>query len=143
MICLVKFSSYYKTLIHSLSFALVIICCRYWLPSLLKYKFVALRFVSQDAYERAAPLDVSPEPDIIQRVFMLFKGIDASLTSGRDIPGEWFQAEERAKLDADWWREVVGLQGECGVLMDDDSLFRVLEWGGMEVLSKRGVMLQG
>lgn len=109
---------------------------RYWLPSLLKHKFVALRFVAQYAYERAAPLDVSPKPDIVQRVFMLFKGVDLSLNSDQDLPDDWVQAEERAKLDVNLWREVVGLKGERGVLMGDDSLFRVLEWGGMEVLSK-------
>lgn len=67
---------------------------------------------------------------------MLFKGIHVSLTSDSDLSGEWLQAEERAMLDVDWWRDVVGLQGERGVLMDDNSLFRVLEWGGMEILSK-------
>ncbi|KAF6748214.1 hypothetical protein DFP72DRAFT_578678 [Ephemerocybe angulata] len=47
----------------------------YWHPSLLKHKHVALRFLPQSAYERAAPLSVDPTPDVVARIFMLFKGI--------------------------------------------------------------------
>lgn len=105
---------------------------RYWLPSFLKHKYVALQFISQDAYERAALLEVSLKPDVIQRVFMLFKGIDRPF----EEPGEWYEAEERTSRDVYWWRDVVGLHGEAGGLMRDESLFRVLEWGGMEILRK-------
>ncbi|KAG8949170.1 hypothetical protein FRC04_008968 [Tulasnella sp. 424] len=30
----------------------------YWLPRFLQHKHIALRFVSQEAYEKAAPLDI-------------------------------------------------------------------------------------
>ncbi|KAJ7452754.1 hypothetical protein B0H11DRAFT_2161447 [Mycena galericulata] len=49
----------------------------YWLPSFLKHTHVALRFVPQAAYEAAARLDVVPAPDVVTRVFMLFKGVSA------------------------------------------------------------------
>lgn len=48
----------------------------YWLPSLLKHQHVALRFLPQEAYEDAAPMNVSPAPDVVTRVFMLFRGVE-------------------------------------------------------------------
>ncbi|KAG2362208.1 hypothetical protein BDR07DRAFT_1376716 [Suillus spraguei] len=46
----------------------------YWLSSILKHKYIALRFVPQSVYERAASLTISPQPDVVTRVFMLFRG---------------------------------------------------------------------
>ncbi len=42
---------------------------------MLKHDFVALRFLPQASYEHAAPLDVEPKPDVVVRVFMLFKRV--------------------------------------------------------------------
>ncbi len=42
---------------------------RYWLPSLLKHEYVALRFVAQSSYEKAAQMRISPTPDVVTRVF--------------------------------------------------------------------------
>ncbi|KAF7377938.1 hypothetical protein MSAN_00217700 [Mycena sanguinolenta] len=98
----------------------------YWLPSLLKHKHVALRFVPQEAYEIAAPLDIQPVPEVVTRIFMLFKGIDD------DALTEWENAKAAAD-DTERWKEVVGGDFERA---DDASLFRVLEWGGMEVLAR-------
>ncbi|KAI0750034.1 hypothetical protein C8Q80DRAFT_1120116 [Daedaleopsis nitida] len=47
----------------------------YWLPALSKQPFVAVRFLPQAAYERAAELEVEPKPDVVTRVFMLFRGV--------------------------------------------------------------------
>ncbi|KAI5831446.1 hypothetical protein K523DRAFT_269933 [Schizophyllum commune Tattone D] len=97
----------------------------YWLPSMLKHEHVALRFVEQAAYERAAPLDITPVPDVVTRVFMLFRGVaDAELNA-------WPAAQLRAKEPALRWQDVVGVQLATTL---DTSLFRVIEWGGMEVL---------
>ncbi|KAG9011777.1 hypothetical protein FRB90_007077 [Tulasnella sp. 427] len=74
----------------------------YWLPRFLQYKYIALRFVSQDAYEKAATLDITPKPDIVTRVFMLFQGIpEADLSA-------WTEATTRGTEDAGFWRAVVG-----------------------------------
>ncbi|KAJ3494323.1 hypothetical protein NLJ89_g10833 [Agrocybe chaxingu] len=97
---------------------------RYWLPSILKHKHVALHFLPQSAYERAAPLDVSPKPDVVTRVFMLFKGVDNHALD------HWSVAKAKAAEDVNWWRNVVGVDLDRAM---DASLFRVLEWGGMEV----------
>ncbi|KAG1893678.1 uncharacterized protein F5891DRAFT_1153021 [Suillus fuscotomentosus] len=97
----------------------------YWLPSFLKHEYVALRFIPQAAFERAASLHISPQPDVVTRVFMLFKGIrKEDLTN-------WTNARIQAEKDVAWWVDVVGVDpARAG----DVTLFRALEWGGMEVL---------
>ncbi|KAH6904679.1 hypothetical protein BKA70DRAFT_1565649 [Coprinopsis sp. MPI-PUGE-AT-0042] len=96
----------------------------YWLPSFNKHKNIALRFLPQEAYEKAAPLDVQPKPDVIARIFMLFQGvIDTDL-------GYWCGAVERAKEPVEIWADVVGI--DKGRVLDSSAL-RVIEWGGMEV----------
>jgi len=94
--------------------------CRYWLPAFLKHQYVALRFVNQAAYERCAPLDITPTPDVVTRVYMVFKGVPEE---------DWMGHEE--DLDVGRWSSIVGVDVERG---RDTSLFRVLEWGGMEVV---------
>ncbi|ESK90975.1 ubiquitin family protein [Moniliophthora roreri MCA 2997] len=97
----------------------------YWLPSLLKHTYVALRFLPQAVYEPAAPLNVSPPPDVTMRIFMLFRGVCAE-----DV-AEWHESVKKADLDVEMWREIVGVDIDRAL---DKDLFRVLEWGGMEVL---------
>ncbi|KAG2116999.1 uncharacterized protein F5147DRAFT_811009 [Suillus discolor] len=97
----------------------------YWLPSILKHEYVALRFVPQAAFERAASLRISPQPDVVTRVFMLFKGIR------KEDLANWTNAQIQAEKDVAWWVDVVGVDpARAG----DVTLFRVLEWGGMEVV---------
>ncbi|KAG2104640.1 uncharacterized protein F5147DRAFT_638220 [Suillus discolor] len=96
----------------------------YWLPSILKHEYIALRFVPQPAYERAAPLSLSPQPDIVTRVFMLFRGIR------KEHLADWPNARMQAEKDVAWWADVVGVDLARA---SDTALFRVLEWGGMEV----------
>lgn len=50
---------------------------------------------------------------------MLFKGVSGD---------RWEEAKERAGSVE--WREVVGVREQA----EDPSVFRVLEWGGMELL---------
>ncbi|KAF8264817.1 hypothetical protein EI94DRAFT_1737581 [Lactarius quietus] len=98
----------------------------YWLPDMLKHEYVALRFITQDAYERAASLSITPVPDIVTRVFMLFRGVPAS-----DL--ELWEAASARAAAADGmtlWKDIVGVDAARAA---DSGLFRVLEWGGMEV----------
>jgi len=69
---------------------------------------------------------VSPAPDVVTRVFMLFRGVAA------DDLGLWEQAAARAIAEdgATFWTQVVGVDL---LRASDRGLFRVLEWGGMEV----------
>jgi ubiquitin C len=99
---------------------------RYWLPDLRKHEFVALRFISQKSYEKAAQMIISPTPNVVTRVFMLFRGVRS------DDVALWAPAVARVKDGATYWTEVVGVDA---VRASDPKLFRVLEWGGMEVES--------
>lgn len=98
----------------------------YWLPSFIKIRDrgekIAFRFVEQAAYEQAARLDVEPRPDVVTRVFMLFLGVGEE----EELGDEWMSGE-REEVD---WRKVVGVDEGA----TDPAKFRVLEWGGMEVL---------
>ncbi|RPD59672.1 ubiquitin-domain-containing protein [Lentinus tigrinus ALCF2SS1-6] len=96
----------------------------YWLPALSRKPYVALRFLPQATYERAAQLEVTPAPDVVTRVFMLFRGI-ASEDVESDI---WTAARDRVgEMD---WPSVVGVKQDAW----NESRFRVLDWGAMEVL---------
>ncbi|KAJ8087491.1 hypothetical protein PM082_006322 [Marasmius tenuissimus] len=109
----------------------------YWLPSFLKYTHVALRFVPQASYELAAPMDITPTPDKVTRVFMLFKGVDR-------VDSAWDEAMDRAREDVGMWRDVVGLGVGIQAHLTSTALgieeieptprLRVLEWGGMEIV---------
>ncbi|CAE6369882.1 unnamed protein product [Rhizoctonia solani] len=96
----------------------------YWLPNLSKHAFIALRFLPQNEYEKAAPLNITPAPDVTTRVFMLFGGVEESQLE------QWGEAVAMASRDVMVWRDVVGVDV---AQVQDKSLFRVLEWGGMEV----------
>lgn len=103
---------------------------RYWLPNLLKHNHIALRFLPQQAYEKAAPLTVTPSPDVVTRVFMLFSGVD------EEGLGAWDETASRAteEDDVSFWTDVVGVDVERAM---DGRLFQVLVWGGMEVLRSK------
>ncbi|CAE6455774.1 unnamed protein product, partial [Rhizoctonia solani] len=95
----------------------------YWLPDMSKHAFIALRFLPQHEYEKAAPLDVSPAPQVVTRVFMLFRGVQESQIE------YWTDAVAMAQKEVSVWRDIVGVDVARA---QDKSLFRVLEWGGME-----------
>lgn len=88
----------------------------------MKHHHIALRFVPQAAYEEAATLSVTPKPDVIVRVFMLFSGV-------REVDlGFWNEALPNDNPEI--WNEIVGIGEDA---MANAKIFRVLEWGGMEV----------
>lgn len=92
----------------------------------MKHTYIALRFIPQMAFEEAAPLEVTPKPDVVTRVFMLFQPVPAAHID------EWAQASDRAVKDPAFWRDVVGIDE---AKMKDPSLFKVVEWGGMEAVA--------
>ncbi|KDQ61777.1 hypothetical protein JAAARDRAFT_122756 [Jaapia argillacea MUCL 33604] len=90
----------------------------FWLPSFQPHTHIALLFLPQSSYSAAAPLTITPKPDEVLRVFMLFKGINEQNVSLWDAQRTWD------------WREIVGV----GSVVDGSAeRFRVVEWGGMEV----------
>ncbi|KAG8815715.1 hypothetical protein FRC17_000611 [Serendipita sp. 399] len=103
----------------------------YWLPDMLKYPSIALRFLPQAAYESAAPLNVQPAATAITRVFMLWRGI-ATNEAGKN--GLWVEAILRGRtMPATEWKDVVDAKGTA--LKYETNGLQVLEWGGMEVKS--------
>ena len=69
---------------------------------------------------------ILPMPDVVTRVFILFRGIRP------DDVALWEPAATRAAAEdgTTFWSDVVGVDP---VRASDRTLFRVLEWGGMEV----------
>lgn len=110
----------------------------YWMPCFLKIRDanldIAISFVSQEAYDKAAKLTVSPEPSTIGRVFMLFGGVSTTkkgLQQWQSWQGKTLSlAQAFQRVD---WVQKIGLDLEG---LQDESKFRVLEWGGMEIPSQ-------
>ncbi len=71
-------------------------------------------------------MSVEPKPDVVTRIFMIFRGV----SEGDRV---WDEARARAGRNVEEvWKNAVGVDTNKAF---DTSLFRVLEWGGMEVLS--------
>ena len=51
----------------------------FWLPKMITKPFVYVTFTSQEEFEKAAPLQVTPTPDTVIRVFMNFKTLDQKI----------------------------------------------------------------
>jgi len=75
----------------------------YWAPKMQKNKYNLITFASWE-YEDAAPLEISPRPDSMLRVFMVYKGLNEPL----DIQPQQIRPFERKG-------------------------FTVVEWGGTEI----------
>ncbi|GAA5890497.1 hypothetical protein JCM6882_002940 [Rhodosporidiobolus microsporus] len=78
------------------------------------------RFLRHAEYNRILPLDIDPPPDVVSRIFLLFK-----VMGPRDGSSERYCRGE----PVDWPKEI-GL--DLGK-MQDESLVRALEWGLYEV----------
>jgi hypothetical protein len=91
---------------------------------LSKHELVALRFIPQNLYEKAAQMSILPTPDVVTRVFMLFHCVPS------DEVAHWLRAVKVFFADETHWTEVVGVDAAHA---SNPELFRVLEWGGMEV----------
>lgn len=54
----------------------------YWLPEMQQNACNLITF-STEQYERLAPMEISPAPDSLLRVHMVYRGLDAPRPSGR------------------------------------------------------------
>lgn len=79
----------------------------HWLPLMTQKEFVMVQFLPQHVLDERAKLTVSPLPDIVHRVFMLFQSMDSYMPS-----------------------EVPLVRSPPFVV--DREKFAVVEWGGME-----------
>lgn len=101
----------------------------YWLPSFQRIrdqgKNIQFTFVPQDVFNQAAALTVTvcgAHPKAVARVFMLFRGVKPGQQRDSDPPKSAYEIS---------WPHIIGLDVDA---MKDESAFRVLEWGAMEVL---------
>lgn len=78
----------------------------FWAPRMVKHSQVFVQFLVDEDYDAIASLDVSPKPDQVRRVYLLYKGISNNF----EYNPQSFESFER-------------------------SGFTVLEWGGSELKS--------
>ncbi|RYP83219.1 hypothetical protein DL769_001415 [Monosporascus sp. CRB-8-3] len=102
----------------------------YWLPSFQRIRDrgqdIRFTFVPQEAFNKAAELTVEGAvPKAVARVFMLFGGVENQELRSPDAVHQT-STEHASEID---WPGVIGLDVQG---MEDESAFRVLEWGGME-----------
>ncbi len=57
----------------------------YWLPALENNKFSLVQFLSTSEYERYASLTVTPKPDCVNRLFMIFQSVNSSVKTGSPV----------------------------------------------------------
>lgn len=96
----------------------LLISYRKYYANLICTRFVAIRFLEQAIYEQIVPLAISPPPDIVTRVVVLYDDV-----SEHDL-GSWTSARERAKAGPDYWKAVAGFDERAR----DANLYRALEW---------------
>ena len=92
----------------------------------MKHQHVTLRFLPQESFEAVAPMEVTPRPDVVTRIFMVARGLDNEEAQSE----EWVEASHRALQPVEFWQRIVGMSLERAL---DSTVFRVLEWGGMFV----------
>ncbi len=57
----------------------------YWLPKLEANKYNYIRFLSKEEIEENMPLEITPNPDSVIRVWMSYKGIDKPVNVEKQI----------------------------------------------------------
>lgn len=56
----------------------------FWGPKMNKNEYNVVSFVNEE-YSAAHPLSISPKPDYVQRVFMVFKGVDKNFQISKQV----------------------------------------------------------
>ncbi|KAG2487520.1 hypothetical protein HYH03_013801 [Edaphochlamys debaryana] len=88
----------------------------FWLPHMAGAPWLLLSFAAPSDYQAAAALSVSPAPDALVRVFLMWERLAAPVAACGSL------AAEAARV---------------GVLRREGARLAVLEWGGMEVVRPR------
>jgi hypothetical protein len=89
----------------------------YWLHQLHRKKYVTIQFLEQEVYENYAILNISPKPDKIWRIFMIFKNIDTFNNDCKLNFNDINNINENSKINIEKYD------------------FSVVEWGGLNLLS--------
>jgi len=54
----------------------------YWLPALENNKYSLVQFLSEAEYDRYASMTITPKPDCVNRLFMIFQGVNTPVKTG-------------------------------------------------------------
>jgi hypothetical protein len=73
----------------------------YWCPQMQKTETSFIQFISQDVYDDAAPLSISPKPDNVNRVFMIW--CDGARYSHAQLTPQKFTPLNREGFDVLEW----------------------------------------
>jgi len=76
----------------------------FWLPQMIENEYNLIHFATENEYHNRVGLDISPEPDSVLRVFMVFKELDEEI----EVQPQKFETFKR-------------------------DGFTVIEWGGTEL----------
>ncbi|KZV74734.1 hypothetical protein PENSPDRAFT_749085 [Peniophora sp. CONT] len=100
---------------------------RYY-STFVEQTYIAIRFLDQNVYEQVAPLSISPAPDVMTRIVLLFRKVQESEVT------QWPAARERYQLGPNYWKDVVGADERAG----DATLYRAMEWRAVEIVGDEG-----
>lgn len=105
----------------------------YWMPNFLHIRDqgldIAVTFVEQSMFNKAARLSITPQPSTVARVFMLFGAVDTTDRDENDSEWRNLRLDLKEANDIDWAMRI-GLDVKG---LKDQRAFRAMEWGGMEV----------
>lgn len=51
----------------------------YWLPQMINNKYNLIHFATQEEYDNRVPLSITPQPDSMLRIFMVFKNLNEEI----------------------------------------------------------------
>ena len=71
----------------------------YWLPKLEANKYNYIRFLSKEEIEENMPLEITPNPDSVIRVWMSYKGLDRPI----EVKNQIIETPERTGFTAIEW----------------------------------------
>jgi hypothetical protein len=54
----------------------------YWLPALENNRYSLVQFLSAADYDRYASMVITPKPDCVNRLFMIFQGVNSAVKTG-------------------------------------------------------------
>ncbi|ORY29782.1 hypothetical protein BCR39DRAFT_588155 [Naematelia encephala] len=94
-----------------------------WLPSVTRHKNIAYKILSPGQLSPSSNLTIIPPPHVLFRIFILFRGVPD------DEMKEWSnRGVVHAEMGLDW-RNTIGWSED----LKNDELFRIIEYGAMEV----------
>ena len=80
----------------------------YWVPKMQENPYNVISF-SEEQYQETARLTVTPKPDSLCRVFMLYRPLE-SLSGYENLPAQQFQPFKRSGFTVvEWGRQGAGI----------------------------------